>query len=73
MFEHLDTKSVVKATSCSESHATAIVVKWGPFERSNNRRVMGWIPSITLRNSRVPVSLGEVEGVFHRPSLCPGP
>ena len=69
--EQPNIKSVVEVTSCSENHVTTIVVKWRPFGRSNSRRVMGWIPSVTLLNSRDPVSLGEVEGVVHCPSLCP--
>ena len=70
--EHLDTKSVVEVISSLESHATTIVVKWRPFGRSNSRRMLGWIPPIPLLNSRDPVSLGEVEGAVHRPSLGSG-
>ena len=71
MSEHLDTKSVVEVTSCSESHDTAIVVKWGPFGRSKNRRTMGRIPPFIPCNSKDPVSLSEVEGVVHCPSVSP--
>ena len=64
--EHLDTKYIVDKMSPPENHGTAIFVKWRPFGRSNNRRVVEPIPSI-IRNSRDPVSLGEVDGMFHPP------
>ena len=66
--EHLDTKSTVDQTSSSTIHVTMIVVKWRPFGKSSNPRVMDCIPSTIPRNSRDPVSLGEVEGVFQGPS-----
>ena len=66
MSEHPDTKSVVDLKSVSQSiHDNTILVKLSPFGRSNNRRVMGLIPPTTLRNSRDPVRLGEVEGGIH--------
>jgi len=66
---HLDTKSIVALMSCSESHCTAILVKWMPFGRSNSRLVMDWIPSYAVSNLREPASLGEVEGGFHSPLI----
>jgi hypothetical protein len=61
--EHFDTRPVVDSKS-SLKHAIVILAKWRPPGRSNNRRVAGRILSIAFR-SREPVSLGEVEGVFH--------
>lgn len=58
--EHLATKCIVDKISSWESHGTAIFVKLKPFGRYNNRSVTDWIPSIR-RNSRDPVSLGEIE------------
>ena len=63
--EHLDTKSIVELMSRSDYHDTVIAAKSRPFGKSNNRRVMGWIPSLVLCKSKDAVSLGEVNGVFH--------
>jgi len=70
---HIDTNFIVNLTSSSESHGTRIFVKWMPFGRSNNRRVMVRTPSNSVSTLRVPLSLGEVGGAFHRPPACPGP
>ena len=66
--EHLDTRCIVDNISSWESHGTVIFVKLKPFGRYNNRLVTDWIPSIR-RNSRDPVSLGEVEEAFQPISL----
>ena len=68
MPEHLDTSCIIDKMSPWESHGTAIFVKLRPFGRYDNQSVMEWIPSIR-RSSRDPVSLGEVEEVFHPISL----
>jgi hypothetical protein len=68
--EHLDTKSIVGPTP-SPRHATVILAKWRPSGRSTNRRTAERISLIVLR-SRDPVSLGEVEGVFHISVSLPG-
>jgi len=64
--EHLDTRCIVDTMSSWESHGTMIFVKLKPFGRYNNRSVTDWIPSIR-RNSRDPVSLGEVEEETFQP------
>jgi hypothetical protein len=67
VLEQLDTKSVVDLTSSSR-YATEILVKLRPFGRPTNRHTAGMIPPNILKD---PVSLGEVEGVFHTSAAPP--
>jgi hypothetical protein len=62
--KHFDTKHIADLTPSSEWKRTVIFVKWRPFGRSNNPRVMDWI-QMYIHNVRDPLSLGEVEGVLH--------
>jgi hypothetical protein len=70
VLEQLNTKSVVDPSS-SSTPAIMILVKWRPFGRLISRRTIGRIPSNRVR-LRDPVSLGEVEGVFHVSLPCVG-
>jgi len=66
--EHPVTKSAADLKSAPSTNTNTIFVKLRQFGRSNNRRVIGSIPPTALRNSREPVSLGEVEGAMY-PSI----
>ena len=64
MSEHFDTRSVIDSTSPS-THITVTLVKWRPFGRPSNRHAAGRAHRPNVLRLRVPVSLGEVEGVSH--------
>lgn len=70
--EHADTKSVADSKSPLR-HDIVTFVKWRPFGRSNNRRIVEWVPLMAILRSREPVSLGDVEGAFHPSTPRSGP
>jgi len=61
--EHLDTKPGIHPVPSLEN-VMLMLEKCRPPGRSNNRRAMERAVLGVLK-SRVPVSLGEVEGLFH--------
>ena len=63
VWEHPDTKSIVGLMSSAIIHRTAILLKWRPFGRSNNRRVTSGI-ILASSNWRELAGIGMVEGGF---------